>query len=471
MTSLIRTLLLLVLLSIAAPIAPTLAQDQRDLAGVEDAAPAVIPGLAVAENKATAEFPEGITFSLNAETEDPIANVELMYRPSGVETYSVELPPFEPGTTELDIDQSIDSGPGGTSQLPVGIDVQYHWRITEEDGDVVETPDQIRFWVDDRFEWVPLVGPNVTVYTYDADPVFQQNILDVAERTVASLSKAYEIELEHRLRIWVYSNKDDFNGIQAPFEALWAAGGNYGSLHLTHAILPPDRPSEVTRIVPHELTHQVLHQATENPYNEPPGWIEEGLATYWQESGRDRFYSYALEQAATGDVPSLRTINVPSPYFPYDGEAALSAYAFSLSAVMYVIDTWGDAGMSKILATFREGVTYDDAIEQGLGITFDELDRRWREDLIADAQQAGAAGTTRFGDDGGRSPWATIGDGLALASGTVVLGLVVLVALVAGLFSFVRSRRRFHDDEPTDEGVRWGEWPEGLELPRVLRES
>jgi hypothetical protein len=141
-----------------------------------------------------------------------------------------------------------------------------------------------------------------------------------------------------------------------------------------------------------------------------------------------------------------------------------------LSAVMFILDTWGDEGMSKLLATFDEGVTYDDAVEQGLGITFDELDRRWHEDLIADAQKAGAAGTTRFGD-GGASPWATISDGLALASGTVVLGFVVLFALIAGLISLVRTRRRSAEDESIDEGVRWGEWPEGLELPRALRES
>ena len=138
---------------------------------------------------------------------------------------------------------------------------------------------------------------------------------------------------------------------------------------------------------------------------------------------------------------------------------------------MYILDTWGDEGMSKLLATVEEGVTHDDAIEQGLGITFDELDRRWREDLLADAQQVGATGATRFGDDDGASPWTTIGEGLALASGTVILGLVVLVAVIAGLVSVVRSRRRSDDDEPIDEGVRWGEWPEGLELPRVLRES
>ena len=460
MTSLIRILLLLVLLVTAAPVAPALAQDV-----VEDAAPAAIPGLAVTENEAIAEFPEGITFSLDAETTDPIANLELLYRAPGMETLSVELPPFEAGATEVEIEHPIDLRAG---ELPVGIDVQYRWRITEADGDVVETPEQTLSWFDDRYDWTPLSGPNVTVYTYDADPAFQQAILDAAERTVASLAESYGAELEQPVRVWAYADKDHLYGALAPNSEPWIAGAAYPALHVIMAVLPPGDYDEVGRVVPHEVSHQVLHQATKNAFNSPPQWLDEGLATYWQENGRDRFYSYALELAATGEVPPLRTLNGT---FPYERDGATASYAYSLTAVMYILDTWGDEGMSKLLATFDEGITYEDAVQQGLGISFDELDRRWREDLLADAQQVGATGSTRFGDDDGASPWATIGEGLALASGTVILGLVVLIALIAGLFSFVRSRRRSDDDEPTGEGVRWGEWPEGLEPPGWRAES
>jgi hypothetical protein len=459
MTSLIRTVLLLVLLSTAAPIPPVLAQGV-----VEDAAPAAIPDLAVARNEATVEFPEGITFSLDAETTDPVANLELLYRSPGLETYSVELPPFEAGATNLEIEQAVDLRAG---ELPPGVDIQYQWRITEADGDVVETPEQTLSWFDDRYDWTPLEGPHVTVYTYDADPEFQQAILDAAERTIASLAEAYGAELDQPVRIWAYADKDHLYGALPPNSEPWIAGAAFPPLHMIMAVLPPGDYEEAERVVPHEISHQVLYQATKNAFSSPPQWLNEGLAVYWQESGRDRFYTYALQLAAKGEVPRLRTLNGS---FPYERDGATASYAFSLTAVMYILDTWGDEGMSKLLAALEEGVTDDVAIEQGLGITFDELDRRWREDLLADAQQVGAAGATRFGDDGGASPWATIGEGLALASGTVILGLVVLFALIAGLFSIVRSRRR-RDDEPIGESLRWGDWPDGLELPRVLRES
>ena len=160
-------------------------------------------------------------------------------------------------------------------------------------------------------------------------------------------------------------------------------------LHVIMAVLPPGDYDEVGRVVPHEISHQVLHQATENPFSSPRSGSTRDWPSYWQESGRDRFYSYALELAATGEVPPLRTLNGT---FPYERDGATASYAFSLTAVMYILDTWGDEGMSKLLATFEEGVTHEDAIEQGLGITFDELDRQWREDLLADAQQVGATG-------------------------------------------------------------------------------
>src|SRR3712207_5438645 len=200
MTALIRSLTLLVLLIGAAPLAPALAQDV-----VEDAAPAAIPGLAVARNEATVNFPEGITFTLDAETTDPIANLELLYHAPGLETLSVELPPFEVGSTDLEIEHPVDLRAG---VLPTGIDVQYRWRITEADGDIVETPEQTLSWFDDRYDWTPLSGPNVTVYTYDADPNFQQAILDAAERTVTNLAESYGTELDQPVRVWAYADKE-----------------------------------------------------------------------------------------------------------------------------------------------------------------------------------------------------------------------------------------------------------------------
>src|SRR5260370_16743783 len=54
---------------------------------------------------------------------------------------------------------------------------------------------------------------------------------------------------------------------------------------------------EIKRIIPHELSHLLLYQATRNPYNQPPAWMDEGLAVHNQET-QDPAEEEALRQAA-----------------------------------------------------------------------------------------------------------------------------------------------------------------------------
>lgn len=435
------------------------------------ATPAAVPGLNVTLNEAAPEFPTGITFSLQATTESPVTSVELLYHAPGIETLSVELPSITPGTTELDITNPVDLQSG---QLPVGVDVIYRWRITDEDGNISETPDQTTHYFDTRYDWTELEGPRVTVYTYDASPEFRQLILDSAEHTIDRLENAYGILPTQRVRIWVYPNKDDFYGSLAPNSEPWIAGQAQPALYLISAILPPDDTREVDRVVPHEVTHQVTYQVTQNPFNYPPLWLNEGLAVYWQEAGRDRFYSYALELAKEGNIPPLRTLNGE---FAYDSEGALNAYALSLSVVIYILDTFGDEGMTNLLDVFKQGVTYDEAVEQGLGITFEELDAGWRAYILEKANELTASGSTAsyFGDDDGAAPTAAqdpLGV-IAEASGTLILGLAVLIALAAGAVTLLRNRSRHDDDDEEDSSgpdeygnrVRWQEWPDDVAPP------
>jgi hypothetical protein len=449
----LRALLLALWYVVSAAVGPVLAQEAD-----QKSAPSAPETLAVDRDEAVADFPSGITFDLNASAEDPITDVELMYRSPGIDTYSVELPSFESGTTDLTIEESVDLRAG---DIPPGVDINYHWRITEADGDVVETPEQTVLWSDDRFDWTPLSGPHVTVYTYDGDASFQQTILDSAERTIAKLGESYHAQPDQPIRIWAYTNRDDFYGALAPNSEPWIAGAAYPPLHLIQAVLPTGDTEEVARVVPHEISHQVLHQATENPFNSPPQWFDEGLAVFSQESGRDRFYTHALEVALDGTVPPLRTLNGS---FDYNREGAMADYALSLSAVIYIIDNFGNEGMQKLIATFPEGITYDEAIQQGLGISFDELDRRWREDLIADAKKYSVTGSTRFGDsDSGSS--GPLGDIIALASGTLIMGAVVILAVIAGTIALVRNRRRMAHEPHDDDGLSWREWPRELDPP------
>ena len=93
------------------------------------------------------------------------------------------------------------------------------------------------------------------------------------------------------------------------------------------------------------------------------------------------------------------------------------------------------------------------------------------------ANQLEASGSTvnYFGDEGPAAPTSSQ-DPLGLiaeASGTLIIGLVLLISLGAGTVTLLRSRGRHRDDdddemdEPDEYGnrIRWQDWPDDVPPP------
>jgi hypothetical protein len=162
----------------------------------------------------------------------------------------------------------------------------------------------------------------------------------------------------------------------------WVGGKAFPSLALVLATISNDETadSETKRVVPHELSHLVLYQATRNPYNAPPAWLDEGLAVHNQES-HDPFETEALKQAAEeGRLVPLKAL---SGSFGANEDTALLSYAESRSVMDFVVSDprFGPEKLARTVAAFKDGVTYDDALKAGLDVTTDELDALWRASL------------------------------------------------------------------------------------------
>lgn len=414
-------LALLVALATASTPAPIL---------VANAQPAIeAPALSVASNDAVPTFPDGIRFSLVATSPVPIERVELLYAAAGQETLNLSTPAYTPGT-EIDLTHDLDL----RGDLPPGVDLVYRWRLLDTDGAAIETEPQTVLWSDDRFDWNPLPGERVTVYAYAGDPEFNQAVLETAERTLDRLETDYDARQTDPIRLWVYASGDDFAGALRPNTEPWIAGASYPALDLILAVLPNTNAAEIGRVVPHEISHVLLHQATRNPFNRPPNWLDEGLATYAQEVADPSYPALVRAAAADGRLESVRTLNAQ---FPYDGGAAQLAYAQSLSVVEFIVETHGSDGMARLIAVFRDGVSYDDAVRQALGVSLDGLDRAWRASLDAQPRVPDAALATDRPDEGGGLgiPEATL-----LASGAVFMALAAVLAIVAGTVALRRGR-------------------------------
>ncbi|MDP9363740.1 MAG: peptidase MA family metallohydrolase [Chloroflexota bacterium] len=397
----------------------------------QPATEATASSLTVERDEAVPNFPDGVAFALDATAATPIERVELLYAAAGQETLNLVTPDHVPGT-EVAVEHQLDLRGGA---LPPGVDVEYRWRLLDAAGNATETEPRTVFWRDDRFDWDEIAGDRVRVYAYAGDDPFNQAVLETAERTLDRLEPTYGARLVDPVRIWVYASPDDFAGALRPNTEPWIGGAAYPVLGLIHAVLPTAEAAEIGRVVPHEVSHVLLHQATRNPFNTSPNWLDEGLATYAQEVADPAYPDLVRAAATEGRLESVRTLNAQ---FPYDAEGARLAYAQSLSLVEHILDVHGTDGMARLIAVFREGVSFDDAVRRALGISLDELDAEWRGGLDARDPAPGAfTGAADERDDGGGLG---LPEAALLASSALIMAVVALLALVAGTVAIRRGR-------------------------------
>ncbi len=383
----------------------------------------------VSVDQAAPDFPNSITFNLTAQTATTTQKVELLYTIAEEVTFHVSTPEFTPGRS-IQVSDAIDMS---INQVPPGVDITYHWRLTGGDGSTFETEPTAMLWNDDRFDWQSVAGKEVTVYAYNGDETFNQLILESAERTIDKVQREFGVQLTTPIRLWAYESQKDFQGALFANSEEWSVGATFPELNLIVATLPDGDSYSVSRVVPHEVTHQILYQATKNPYNHPPRWLDEGLAVLHQENGLDEYDGYVEAASKAGKLYSVRALNSD---FPYDPEDVHLAYAESLSIVQFIIDHFGADKMGALISAYRGGLSHDEAAQKALGVDLDGLDKLWKESLGYKGDK-GVAGLVQPSSNPSFDSFAG-----TIAYGNGVIALAVIGSLVIGFFVSHRSKRR-----------------------------
>jgi hypothetical protein len=292
--------------------------------------------------------------------------------------------------------------------------------------------------LDDQHNWQTLedAQKRVAVHWYDGSQEFGMSLQQTATTALDRLQHDINASLKREAQIWIYPTQDDLFTALPSNRPEWVGGQPFPELGVILANIAADDTAqlEIKRIVPHELSHLVLYQATRNPYNTPPLWLDEGLAVH-NEEVHDPVQEEALKQAAEeGRLVPLKAL---AGSFGADEDTARLSYAESRSAVDFMLSDsrYGPEKFAKTIAAFRDGVTYDEAFKGGLGVTVDEIDKEWQDSLpykpgSRSAAPSGGKPTTPV-DFSFRSP-------LVL----VPLGACVALFVAGGILTLVMTARR-----------------------------
>jgi len=346
---------------------------------------ALYPGLSAAQNglevrgtSVEADFPARLTFDIEVTSDAEINDIRFCYqvdRSSFADVVSEIKVNFAPA---LDVTTFWTLEMVRIGGLPPGSSVNYWWRVTDAAGREVETAPQKVFFEDDRFDWQSLTEGMVTLYWYQGDSGFAAELMATAQAALTRLHDFTGVELEAPVKLYVYANSAELQGSMI-FPQEWTGGVAFTRYGIMAIGIGPDNLDWGKDAVAHELTHLVIEQVILNPYGGIPVWLNEGLAMSSESKLDDTLANYLYGAVASRDFISVKSL--ASPFSAYAGEAALS-YAQSYSIVQYLVQTYGQEKMFELLTTFREGATYDGALEEVYGFDMAGLDALWQEWVV-----------------------------------------------------------------------------------------
>ena len=339
--------------------------------------------LTVLDSSTQVDFPSRLGFSLSVESDVNITDIRLRYkvdRESFARVISEVFIKFVPSTA-VDVEWSWDMRRIGG--LPSGSNVEYWWVVEDARGERIETaPIQVQF-DDARYPWRGLDEGMVTIYWYEGEESFAQELMITAQQVLNRLTDDTGAHLEKPVNIYIYASAQDLQGAMI-FPQEWTGGVAFTRYGVIAIGIAPNSLSWGRRAMAHELAHLVIHQVIFNPYSDLPTWLSEGLAMY-AEGALEPGYAALLNKAiAEGSLISVRSLS--SPFSAYAEEALLS-YAQSYSLVEFLTTDYGADKMLGLLNTFEQGSGYDEALARVYGFDMDVLDTLWRDYVTAQLTQ------------------------------------------------------------------------------------
>jgi hypothetical protein len=322
------------------------------------------------------EFPSGMRFTAEIPIAggDDIDHVDLLYRIGAEETlYLTSVPGSGLLRTgdALVVDVFVDMQ---ETFVPMGVELTFHWELSARGAVVRTTPEETATWIDNRFDWTRIESEQVILHSYEASDAFARRMLDNAQSTIDELETRFALDHVAPITVWVYASGEDMSGTQQANSREPVAGLSYLDTETTAVIIPDGNESELGRVLPHEISHLVLDQATRNPFSTPPLWFNEGLATHVQSGGTGHYPEIVALAEADGALYDISSLEVSFPYAP---EKVTLAYASSWSMFAYIDETYGDDGIARLIAAFGTGQPSAAAVESALGVAPEELNAAW----------------------------------------------------------------------------------------------
>ena len=338
------------------------------------------PPITVISSSVESQFPEGMTFKLDAESELRIDDIRV--------TFEIG----DRGSTQyayLELDQTSRPLVNGElfhrtnsrdRYIPPGTMIKYWFEITDETGETMLTEPKFFRFDDARFEWHEVTLGAVTILYHGPVRTRAERLAEAAVESLGIMGPVTGADTETPIVMTLYNNNAEMIGAVvsrslASSRELITEGQAFDAESVVIVLAGRSDVGTAT----HEMTHILVARAAGSS-GAVPLWLNEGLAEFGnldQTVSYERFLEWAEGTDRLIPLKGLRS-------FPGDPNLTLVAYGQGRSAVRYMIDEYGEEKMAELLATLGTGLGIDAALDAVYGFGIDGLENLWRESIGAE---------------------------------------------------------------------------------------
>jgi len=210
-------------------------------------------------------------------------------------------------------------------------------------------------------------------------PALEPYLVPMLQRAYASMKRRYGFTPAGPIGIEMFAETEHFSVRTTGLPNAGVQGVCFGKV--ITAVSPRAGPFNWGQIVWHELAHIFHLQMSKNHV---PRWFTEGLAEHETTIARPEWKredDHTLAAALNaGALPQLRDMNRAFTS-ARSAQAIMTAYYAASLAVGYIVQRFGDAKVAGMLRAWGRGVRTEDVFQRELGVSIDEVDRGFREQL------------------------------------------------------------------------------------------
>ena len=315
-------------------------------------------------------FPDSITFEVVATSNVPMRRVALYHRLQGRDSHNLEMVSYSSG------DEVHASFTWDTERFTIAPSspIYFYWELEDESGNLFVSEEMLVYYDDIRFAWHEIKDDEIIVRWYEGNQEFGELVYITARESLDQMKSATGAGLEFPVFVLLYANWNDFASWHFYVED-WVGGQAFTPLGVTTQILNSrDSISWITDVIPHEIAHLFFYQQIYTNLSSWPSWLDEGFAQYFEFNNKSAALNRVERAARNGALTPLRYL---SGSFGHDPGEVRLAYDQSLSVVVFLLDTWEEAGLEVLIDEIRSGATISAALNEALGVTFEEFEALW----------------------------------------------------------------------------------------------